>query len=143
MNNRRRNHRTGPWTLLAGIISLPLCGCEAAMMGTLMGANALVGKAMEKGIATQAPDQYKVRESKNASVPPKKGMTKSTIVGLYGEPNTKSASGDGETWTYIFKSDKKATFGQRLTGYAELVEQPKGCVIMFGSNGRVSNYSWN
>jgi len=97
---------------------------------------------MEKAIWDQAPDQYKVRESANAGIPPRKGMSQGQVLSMYGPPNTKSLSGDGETWTYMFKSHRKATFGQVITGMNQLALTPTQGIIMFGTNGRVKNFMW-
>src|SRR5271156_1504251 len=66
---------------------------------------------------------------------PAKGMTQKQVRALYGDPDTVTSSGDGESWTYT-----KGT-GRMFIPFAGAFMHPSILIVIFNNAGRVTTWS--
>jgi outer membrane protein assembly factor BamE (lipoprotein component of BamABCDE complex) len=66
---------------------------------------------------------------------PVKGMSQKQVRSLYGDPDTVTSSGDGETWTYT------KGMGRMFIPFAGAFMHPSILVVMFNNSGRVTTWS--
>ncbi len=69
-------------------------------------------------------------------------MSKSEVRSKYGEPDSVNESAKGEVWSYRFNQPGAKRFIP-FHEYTTLYEKPQSGSIIFGSNGRVKDYSFS
>jgi outer membrane protein assembly factor BamE (lipoprotein component of BamABCDE complex) len=66
---------------------------------------------------------------------PAKGMSEKQVRALYGDPDTVTSSGEGETWTYT------KGMGRMFIPFAGAFMHPSILVVIFNNSGRVTTWS--